>query len=140
MLDEPHLKEPYAKACLNNMNRGVSVFFLFELGFRCIARGFCRNKYAYLRDPFNVFDFLIIVCVTITLVPEYLYEVDPDKYDYLKYLAMAAKPVKCIRPLRLAKSSMLRGTVDSLAASLPHLGAAACINVLFIYVFSILGV
>ena len=139
-LDEPHLKEPYVKKIFSSFNRAVSILFMIEITIRVVSRGFCKNKYAYLRDPYNVFDFLIILAVTVTIVPEYLYELNPEKYSYLRIWAMAAKPIKCIRPLRLAKSSYLRGTVDSLAASLPHLSAASCINLLFIYVFSILGV
>ena len=74
------MKEPYVKACLNSLNRFMSVIFFFEIVVKVIARGFCANKWAYMRDSFNVFDFFIVLMVTVTLVPEYLYETDPDGY------------------------------------------------------------
>lgn len=45
-----------------------------------------------------------------------------------------------MRPLRLARTPLLADTVSSLMGAMPNLGNAALINLLFIYIFSILGV
>ena len=52
----------------------------------------------------------------------------------------AIRAFKALRPLRLARSPTLKDTVSSLMGAMPSLANAASINVLFIYIFSILGV
>jgi hypothetical protein len=58
----------------------------------------------------------------------------------IKQFTAAAKGLKMLRPLRLARTPALRDTLGSLISSLPNLIAAWLINVLFLYVFGILGV
>ena len=50
------------------------------------------------------------------------------------------KSLKAIRPLRLAKSSFLRDTAESLVNSIGPLCNASLIDFFFVYVFGILGV
>jgi voltage-gated sodium channel type II alpha len=48
------------------MNDVINGFYIVEALLRIIGMGFCFGKFTYLKDPFNVFDFVIIILTLIS--------------------------------------------------------------------------
>ena len=46
---------------LDMIGHSVTLIFLFESIFRIIAMGFVLHPYSYLRDAWNVIDFIIVL-------------------------------------------------------------------------------
>ncbi len=94
---------------------------------KIIAFGFIIHKRSYLRDPWNVIDFIVVVIGIISLIPE---------FPNLKSLRI----MRVLRPLRSinAVPSMKR-LVQTLLMSLPQMGYLVSFLLFFITVFAILG-
>ena len=65
---------------------------------------------------------------------------DREVFTKMKYLATTLKVLRVIRPLRLMRAPEMRNTIESLIKSIPQLFNALLLNVIILYVFSILGV
>ena len=46
---------------VNYFQAGFMFIFLIEAVIKILAMGFVLHKYAYLRDPWNVLDFIIVI-------------------------------------------------------------------------------
>jgi hypothetical protein len=143
IIDEPRLKEPYTKALVDLINYSLVWYYIFEVIIRIFAQGFCGGKGAFMKDHFNVFDFFLVIAMTTMLIIENYTQIGSNLAgdgQRIKQFTAAAKGLKMLRPLRLARTPALRDTLGSLVSSIPNLLAAWIINILFIYVFAILGV
>ena len=86
-------------------------FYSFEICLKVLALGFVFNENAYIRDPWNVFDFLIVM------------------FGYLSYFQMSGslnlkslRTLRILRPLRTVSSiNGLRLLMDALISSFPLL-------------------
>ena len=48
--------------CLFPSNRYVfAAIYTIEMILKIIAKGFCMHKFAYLRDPWNWLDFVVVI-------------------------------------------------------------------------------
>ena len=70
MLEEPALVDPYATTTIISLNKGINFLYILEATFKIIAMGFIIEKNSYMRDAFNVFDFIIIIVSIISMVME----------------------------------------------------------------------
>jgi hypothetical protein len=70
MLEEPALKDPFTIDTINRLNKGINFIYIVEASLKIIAMGFVLEKNSYLRDPFNVFDFVIIIVSVISMILE----------------------------------------------------------------------
>jgi hypothetical protein len=104
------------------------IAFSIEAIIKIIALGFISSKEGYLRDPWNVLDFLVVVLGWIGLLP-----------GVTNLTALRA--VRVLRPLRSINAIRdMKILVKSLLASIPAL-ANVVIFLLFIFiVFGIIGV
>ena len=46
---------------LNIISQGFTTIFILESLLKIIAMGFIGSKYSYLRDPWNILDFIIVI-------------------------------------------------------------------------------
>lgn len=101
--------------------------YIAEAILKVIAFGFILHKKSYLRDPWNVLDFFVVIIGLISLFPE---------VPNLKSL----RNMRLLRPLRSinAVPSMKR-LVSTLLLSLPQIGYLVLFQLFFITVFAILG-
>lgn len=99
-----------------------------EAVLKIIAFGFILHKKSYLRDPWNVLDFIVVIIGLISLFPQ---------VPNLKSL----RNMRLLRPLRSinAVPSMKR-LVSTLLLSLPQIGYLVSFQLFFITVFAILGI
>jgi cytochrome c oxidase subunit IV len=74
MLEEPTLVDPYTKLTINRLNKAINVIYIIEAILKITAMGFVLEKNSYLRDSFNVFDFIIICVSIISMILEDLAE------------------------------------------------------------------
>lgn len=95
-----------------------------------IALGFIRDKHSYLRDGWNILDFIIVVLS--------LFSVSFSSLDisFVKTL----RGLRMLRPLRVInRVPELKVVVNALFASLPEMGNVLIVGMLFWLIFSILG-
>jgi hypothetical protein len=112
---------------LDYIDQIFTVYYIVEAALKIIAFGFILHKKSYLRDPWNVVDFIVVVIGIISLIPA---------FPNLKSLRI----MRVLRPLRSinAVPSMKR-LVQTLLMSLPQMGYLVSFLLFFITVFAILG-
>ena len=113
---------------LVKLNYFVTFVFFFEMVIKIIAQGFyfC-GKDSYLRDPWNVNDFVIVV----TLVFDIFFGSQVGVLSLFKML-------RTLRPLKIiTKNEGLKIAVSSLGRSLGDIGNALIISFFFFLIFAI---
>ncbi len=109
---------------LHLLDRLVLGFFVVELTLRIAACG--RRPWAYFRDPWNVFDFLI---VAVCLLP------------FATTFAAVLRLARVLRVLRLVTAlPRLQILVGALLKSVPSMGYVALLLSLHFYVYAVIGV
>lgn len=56
-------KDVYGKACVDSIGNVISVSFILETFIRVTASGFIMTPQSYMRDPFNCFDFVMVITI-----------------------------------------------------------------------------
>jgi voltage-dependent calcium channel L type alpha-1D len=104
-----------------------TIYYIAEAVFKILAFGFIVHKRSYLRDPWNVIDFIVVVIGIISLVPN---------FPNLKALRI----FRVLRPLRSINAvPTMKRLVSTLLLSLPQMGYLVSFLLFFITVFAILG-
>lgn len=97
--------------------------------------GFVLGKHSYLRDMFNLLDFIIVVFSILDILLAYF------KADLDVGAIRAFRALRALRPLKLvSKNEGMKLVVNSLLSSIKNLINVMLISFLFYYVFGILGV
>ena len=138
-------KDKYGKACVDSISNVISLSFIIEIFIRVTASGFAMNQHSYMRDPFNCFDFVLVITIFLQYGLEIIAFVNhatksSKTLNNARHIVTVAKVFRTLRPLRLLKSLGMRNTVECLIAAIPNMANALMINFLFLYIFSILGV
>jgi hypothetical protein len=126
--DDPttEIQEPWQE----NADYTFQGIYTAELVLKVVAMGFIFNEGAYMRDLWNIFDFIIVA------------------FGYLQYLninngGFDLRPLRVfrvLRPLRTVTSiEGLRILMNALAASIPMLLNAVIILIFFLTIFAIAG-
>jgi hypothetical protein len=119
---------------LTKWNQGLDLadkiftyIYTAEAVMKTVAFGFIVHKTSYLRDPWNILDFVVVIVGLISLMPS---------VPNLKSM----RNMRLLRPLRSinAVPSMKR-LVSTLLKSLPNMGYLVCFQLFFITIFAILG-
>jgi len=112
---------------LDNIDKGFTAIFVFEASTKILAQGFIIHKKSYMRDPWNVLDFTVVIVSLISLIPS---------VPNLKSL----RTMRVIRPLRSinAVPSMKR-LVATLLISMPRMAYLVVFMIFCIVIFAILG-
>lgn len=101
---------------------------------KIIMLGFVFGKGTYLRDKWNILDFLIVVISVLNWILDNFTDVD---IGFIRVL----RAFRALRPLKMvSKNEGLKTVVNSLLKSIPSLINVVMITLLFLLVFSILGV
>ena len=114
---------------------GTSVFFVFEAGLKIVAQGLYRHKNAYLKDGWNIVDFIVVLTSLLELITE-VFAQDSQVYSF-KFL----RSLRVLRPLRSVKRvPSMRRLVSIMLRSLPELGNTLVFMLFFFIVFGIIGI
>ena len=132
-LEEPILKDEYAKATLKLLGDVISILFIVECVLKILVMGFIRGKKAYLKEPFNILDFVIVVISIIAWILESM-----DGFDIS--FVRAFRALRALRPLKLvSKNEGMKLVVNSILGSIPSLINVGLISALFYFVFGVIG-
>ncbi|TMW68744.1 hypothetical protein Poli38472_006212 [Pythium oligandrum] len=112
-------------------DRFLTILFLVEVVLKVIAQGLYFDPNAYLKNNWNVMDFVI------TIVSVFGLQADSSKYKYLKTL----RTFRSLRPLRLInRNAGMKLVVSSLFAAVPQIVNVLMVCILVLTIFSILAV
>ena len=110
------------------------MFFILEAVIKIIALGFVIGKDAYLKESWNILDFVIVVSSILNWFFDYFFK---KSFSFLR----GFRALRALRPLRMiSKDEGMKTIVNSLLKAIPSLVNVALINILFLVVFGILGV
>ena len=102
---------------LNKIDIVFSSIFIIEAILKIITNGFVFGKRTYLRDPWNVIDFLIVIAAIFDMCMS-AFNVDSEALSALKSIRV----LRVLRPLKAVKTlPSLRKQVSALLLSLKEL-------------------
>ena len=114
---------PFAQYFVGWLDQLITVFFLVEITIRFIGE---ENKKQFFKNPWNVFDTLI---VTVSLIPI-------DNSD----MALVARLIRVFRVLRMISIiPELRLLLNSLVKALPQLGYVLLLMFIIFYIYAAVG-
>ena len=132
-LEEPILTDPYSKATLKFFGDVVSVLFILECVLKIFVMGFVIGKKSYLRDSFNILDFVIVVISIVAWILE-----AQEGFDIS--FVRAFRALRALRPLKLvSKNEGMKLVVNAILNSIPSLINVGLISILFYFVFGVIG-
>jgi len=133
-LDMPQLTDPYQKKTINFLLETISIIFVVEFVIKVIVMGFYCGEKTYLKDPWNILDFIIVFFSIITWILEATATGD---VSFLR----GFRALRALRPLRVvSKNEGIKTVVNALLESIPALINVLLIVMLFLLVFGILGI
>ena len=111
-----------------------SYMFIVEALLKMISQGLISHKNAYLRDGWNIMDFIVVISSIFEIIVNNLDNVNLPQVNYLRTL-------RVIRPLRSVKRiPSMRRLVTIMLRSLPELANTLVFMLFFFIVFGIVGV
>ena len=127
-LDDP---EGNKVRVLNHIDLFMTVAFTFEAIVKIIAAGFLfTGKPSYIRDPWNILDFIIVVAALLGAIAG-----DAINISFIKSLRI----LKVLRPLRaISRLEGLKIAIMSLGGSIPSIVSLQAIVLFFVFLFAIL--
>ena len=135
-LDMPNLSDKFQESTINFLLETISIIFVVEFAVRVIVMGFYWGERTYLRDAWNILDFIIVFFSFVTWFLE-AYVDDTDNVSFLR----GFRALRALRPLRVvSKNEGIKTVVNALLESIPALINVLLIVMLFLLVFGILGI
>jgi len=109
----------------------MSICFIIECLLKNLVLGFaCNGSGSYIREPWNVMDFVIVLLSLVDFLP-----IDTN-ISFIKVIRL----MRVIRPLRMiSKNPGLKIAIESLIKVIPGITNLSAISVLVILLFAILG-
>ena len=131
-LDEPRLDEDSVLFKIIVVLDYIFVYtFLLECIIKVVVYGFVINKGSYLRNGWNILDFIIVIVGLISI------HSDGGQVDGLR----ALRTLRALRPIRMAsRAEGMKVVVNALFQAIPGCGNVALVCGLFYLIFGILGV
>ena len=121
---------------LNTINFAFSGVFILEAMLKILTSGFIFDKKAYLRDYWNMIDFLIVVAAIIDIIVAASSAQESDSLQALRSLRV----LRVLRPLKAVKSlPSLRKQVAALLKSLQQLANVMAFLLVMFFLFGIMG-
>lgn len=110
----------------------TTILFTIESLVKIISFGLViNNDSSYLRNPWNLMDFLIVVFSIISLT------IQDEKLKVFKVFRL----IRVLRPLRvIARNEGLKVAVQALLMATPNIANVTIISLLFFLIFGIIGV
>lgn len=109
----------------------LTSFFIGEGLLKVISQGFFFNESAYLKNGWNIIDFLVVIISVVSIT------VTGNKYKFVKIFRL----LRILRPLRVvSKNKGLRIGIQALIVAIPRLFNVTIISLLFFMVCGIIGV
>lgn len=134
MMDAPELSDQYQKKTIGNILLMISVIFIIECVLKVIASGFYFGHKTYLKDGWNILDFIIVLFSIPTIALE---SFGGGDVAFIR----GFRALRALRPLKfVSKNEGIKTVVNALLESIPSLLNVLLIVLLFLLVFGILGI
>eukprot|EP00039_Didymoeca_costata_P023887 m.8605 g.8605 ORF g.8605 m.8605 type:complete len:2172 (+) comp3929_c0_seq1:301-6816(+) len=122
----------------NPVLEGLEYMFLaifsIEMLLKIIARGFVRYPHTYLRDPWNILDFVIVLSGYIDIIVR-------QAFDFGGADLKALRALRVLRSLRVIQGvPSLQHVMESIMLSIPHLNNVGGLIMAIIVFYGIVGV
>eukprot|EP00644_Phytophthora_capsici_P000129 jgi/Phyca11/539928/estExt2_Genewise1Plus.C_PHYCAscaffold_40231 len=116
---------------LSWLDSALTVLFMAEVVIKIVSHGFILHKGAYLRNSWNIMDFVITATAAFFMVQ------GSSQFKFVKTL----RTFRALRPLRMInRNPGLKLVVSSLIASIPQIVNVIMVCLLVFVIFSILAV
>ncbi|KAE9048858.1 hypothetical protein PR002_g169 [Phytophthora rubi] len=113
-----------------------AAIFVLEVVIKIIARGLCLHPTAYLRNGWNVMDFVI----TAVAIPGLQFFTSDNNSQQLKFIS-SLRIFRALRPLRMIhRNPGLKLVVSSLVSAIPQMLNVGMVCLLLLLIFSIIAV
>lgn len=133
-LDMPLLEDKYQENTINFLLETISIIFVAEFVIKVIVMGYYWGEKTYLKDPWNILDFIIVFFSVMTWILQAFASSD---VTFLR----GFRALRALRPLRVvSKNEGIKTVVNALLESIPALINVLLIVMLFLLVFGILGI
>lgn len=134
LINYPLITDDYFNNTIDLIVNIISGFFICEAALKIIAMGFVWGEDTYLKDTWNILDFVIVFSSCLNWIL--------DSYSSVSLSFLRGfRALRALRPLRMiSKDEGMKTVVNSLLRAIPSLFNVALINILFLVVFGILGV
>jgi len=110
------------------------IVFTIEMVVKIISRGFVRCRGTYLRDGWNILDFVIVVMAYVEVI---LMKVSDEEVPNIKIL----RALRVLRALKVVQSvQSLQQVLESIVSAVPQLNNVAKLIVVIVIIFAIVGV
>jgi Ion transport protein len=134
IINSPNIDDDYFDGTIGVITTFISGFFIGEAVAKIISLGFIIGDNAYLKDSWNILDFIIVLSSILNWFFDYFLQ---KSFTFLR----GFRALRALRPLRMiSKDEGMKTIVNSLLKAIPSLFNVALINILFFVVFGILGV
>ena len=134
LINYPTITDDYTNHTIDMIVNIISGVFIGEAALKIIAKGFVIGEDTYLKDSWNILDFLIVISAILNWV------LNAYAQAGLSFMR-GFRALRALRPLRMiSKDEGMKTVVNSLLKAIPNLFNVALIELLTILVFSILGV
>jgi hypothetical protein len=119
---------------LGRLDLFIFVIFWMELVLKVVAHGFLLTENAYLADPWNRFDFVVVVGCTVDVLLKASVGATGAGFVVLRVF-------RVLRPLRLVKHNPgMKVIVNTVARCIPVFASLLILVLLVMFVFAVLGV
>mmetsp|Transcript_86137 Transcript_86137/g.223875 ORF Transcript_86137/g.223875 Transcript_86137/m.223875 type:complete len:1894 (+) Transcript_86137:58-5739(+) len=113
-----------------NVDKILTWVFIMECVLKIIGLGFLIDRSTYLRDPWNILDFVVVVSAVVEMIPA----IPMSSLGFLRLF-------RVLRPLRsLNAIPEMKALVNTTISAVPRLGNVAALGVFIGLVFAIIGV
>lgn len=90
--------DQYQEKTINIFSNIISAIFILEAIWKIIVMGFAYEKHAYLKDPFNVLDFIIVLFSILNWILE-------TQSDVSITWVKGFRALRALRPLRMVSKN-----------------------------------
>jgi hypothetical protein len=112
----------------------TNVFFIFEGLLKIIAQGLIKHKNSYLRNGWNIIDFIVVVSSIYEILALIIIGENGLKINFMRLF-------RVLRPLKSVKRvPSMRRLVSIMLRSLPELVNTLIFMLFFFIVFGIIGI
>jgi len=129
------LNNPYSKKqeFLDVLDIILTVLFTIEMCLKIVALGFCFQPRAYLRNSWNILDFIVVL---ISLIDLGIGDAAGGGLSFLR----ALRALRAFRPLRvISRAPGLKKVVNTMFLALPDVFNVGSVCLIFFLIFSIVG-
>ena len=141
-MEDPTAKEPSE---MENVSEAVfQGLYTIEMIIKIVGMGFILDKNAYLRDPWNILDFVVVMSAYLTLAQDLAPKEETVAYNEEEEAGLSLQSLRAfrvLRPLRAITSiEGLKILVSSVLTALPLLKHTIIVLMFFFLIFAIGGV